>query len=98
MMGGGSQGKTKEMYWLDLGARINVLNRKGTITIRVSDILNTQKSRSDTWDTNFTSYTESWRDSRVVFVGFSYRINNYKVRRERRASEGEDYNDGMELN
>lgn len=98
MMGGGSQGKTKEMYWLDLGARINVLNKKGTITVRVSDILNTQKSRSDTWDSNFTSYSENWRDSRVVFVGFSYRINNYKVRRERRTNEGDEYNDGMELN
>ena len=94
-MMGGAQGETKEMYWIDLGARVNVLNNKGTITLRVSDIFKTQTHKSDTWDTNFTSYSESGRDSRVVFIGFSYRINNYKMRREKR-NENEDIMEGME--
>ncbi len=92
-MEGGTQGKSQEMYWLDLGARINVLNRKGTITVRVSDIFNTQKMKYSSWDTNFYSYNESWRDSRVVFVGFSYRINNFRMRQERRA----DMDDSMDI-
>lgn len=94
-MEGGAQGKSKEMYWVDLGARINVLNKKGTITVRVSDIFNTQKMKYSSWDTNFYSYNESWRDSRVVFVGFSYRINNYRMRPERR-SDTDDSLDVME--
>jgi len=94
-MMGGAQGETKEMYWVDLGARINVLNNKGTITLRVSDIFKTQTHKSNTWDTRFTSYSESGRDSRVVFVGFSYKINNYKMRREKR-NENEDVMEGME--
>ncbi len=94
-MMGGAQGETKEMYWVDLGARINVLKNKGTITLRVSDIFKTQTHKSNTWDTNFTSYSESGRDSRVVFVGFSYKINNYKMRREKR-NENEDVMEGME--
>jgi hypothetical protein len=94
-MGGGAQGETEEMYWFDLGARINVLKQKGTITVRVSDIFNTQKMKYSSWDTNFYSYNESWRDSRVVFVGFSYRINNYKMRKER-TPEIDDSFDMME--
>ena len=90
-MAGGAQGETKEMYWVDLGARINVLNKKGTITVRVSDIFNTQKMKYSSWDTNFYSYNESWRDSRVVFVGFSYRINNYKMRPEKKVDSDDSF-------
>lgn len=90
-MAGGAQGKTQEMYWVDLGARINILNRKGTITLRVSDIFNTQKMKYSSWDTNFYSYNESWRQSRVVFVGFSYRINNYRMRPEKRIENEESF-------
>lgn len=92
-MEGGAQGETKEMYWVDLGARINVLNRKGTITVRVSDIFRTQKMKYNSWDTNFYSYNESWRDSRVFFVGFSYRINNFRMRQERKP----DTDDSMDV-
>lgn len=86
---GGGQGRTEEMYWFDLGMRMNVLNRKGSITLRVSDIFNTMTFRSETWGPNFTSNIERTRESRVVYVGFSYRINEYRVRRERRAN-GDD--------
>ncbi len=92
---GGAQGETKEMYWLDLGARISLFNRKGTITLRVSDIFNTQKMKYSSWDNNFFSYNENWRDSRVVFIGFSYRINNYKMRQDR-ISDTDDSMDMME--
>lgn len=84
---GGGQGRTEEMYWFDLGMRLNVLNRKGTVTLRVSDILNTMVFRSETWGTNFTSNIERTRESRVVYVGFSYRINEYRARREKRGSD-----------
>ncbi len=83
---GGGQGRTEEMYWFDLGARMNVLNRKGTITLRVSDFLNSMTFRSETWGPNFTSNIERTRESRVVWLGFSYRINEYRIRRERRSN------------
>ncbi len=80
---GGGQGKTEEMYWMDLGMRINVLKNKGTITLRVSDLLNSMDYRSITWGDNFTSSIERTRESRIVFVGFSYKINEYRARRDR---------------
>ncbi|HOW21669.1 MAG TPA: outer membrane beta-barrel protein, partial [Tenuifilaceae bacterium] len=72
-----------------------VLNNKGTITVRASDIFNTQKSKSNSWDTNFTSYSENWRNSQMLFVGFSYKINNYKARKVNDA-EMDQTNDFME--
>jgi outer membrane receptor protein involved in Fe transport len=92
---GGGQGITEEMYWFDLGLRANVLKRKGTITLRVSDLLNTMTFRSQTWGPNFTSNIERSRDSRVIYLGFSYRINEYRVRRDRQAN-GDDMGMDME--
>lgn len=92
---GGAQGRSDQMYWFDLGARVNVLKSRGTITLRVSDIFNTQKRSADTWDANFFSHSENWRDSRMVWVGFSYKINNYKVRKDK-TSGADDVMDEMD--
>ncbi|MHC1705321.1 MAG: TonB-dependent receptor [Tenuifilaceae bacterium] len=78
--GGGSQGKTKEIYSLDLGLRYMVMNKKGTITLRISDVFNTRRFITDSWGLNYTSYQERIHESQIVFVGFSYRINDYKQR------------------
>ncbi|MCB8964247.1 MAG: TonB-dependent receptor [Bacteroidales bacterium] len=95
MMGGGAQGETQEMYWFDLGAKINVLKNKGTISLRVSDIFKTQTYKTKTWDTNFSSYSEMGRESRVFFVGFSYKLNNYKMKREK-TSDSDEFVDDFE--
>lgn len=79
---GGGQGKTKEIYWVDLGLRYNILKNKGTLTLRASDIFNSRKFKSTTYGDSFSIYQEESHESRVVFIGFSYRINDYKQRRD----------------
>jgi len=80
--GGGSQGKTKEVYTVDLGLRYMVLKKKGTITLRVSDIFNSRIGKTDSWGTGYTSYSENRHESQIVFIGFSYKMNDYKQRRD----------------
>jgi outer membrane receptor protein involved in Fe transport len=87
MESGGGQGRTDEMYWFDIGMRLQVLNRKGTITLRVSDVLKSMNYKAYTYGDNFTSNIERNRESRVVFLGFSYRINEFRQRREKRADD-----------
>ena len=89
--GGGSQGKTKAMYAVDLGIRYMVMNKKGTITLRASDIFNTRTAKTNSWGTGYTSYSENYHESQIVFIGFSYRINDYKQRQNARM---EDMNNG----
>ncbi len=89
--GGGSQGKSKEMYSVDLGLRYMVFNKKGTLTLRVSDIFNTRQFETDSWGTNFTSYQKNIHESRIVFIGFSYRINDYKQRRDTKMDEMNEF-------
>jgi outer membrane receptor for monomeric catechols len=85
--GGGSQGKTKEMYSVDLGLRYMVMNKKGTITLRVSDIFNSRISRTNSWGTGYTSYSENRHESQIVFIGFSYRINDFKQRQDQKMED-----------
>jgi len=88
---GGSQGKSKEIYSLDLGLRYMVLKDKGTITLRVSDIFNTRQFESDSWGDNFTTYSKNIHESQIVFLGFSYRINDYKQRSTKQMENMEDF-------
>ena len=84
-MGGaaGGQGKSKEVYWVDCGLKYNILKNKATLTLRVSDIFNTRKFKSTTYINDYTStYSEMRQESQIVFFGFSYKINDYKQRRD----------------
>ncbi|WP_162051492.1 outer membrane beta-barrel family protein [Pontibacter pamirensis] len=71
------QGRREQLFSADLGLRKDVLNKRGTVMLRVSDIFNTRQ-----W--NFTSYEEgvfrsesnNRRQSRIIYVGFTYRINS----------------------
>ncbi len=86
---GGGQGRTQEMYWFDIGARLNVLDRKATVTLRLSDMLNSMNYKAETWGQNFSSTISRNNQSRVLWVGFSYRINEFKARRDRQANSDE---------
>ena len=93
--GGGDegQGKTKEIYWIDLGLKYNILKNKGTLSLRVSDIFNTRQYKTNTYGSDYYTHEEKSQESRVVFFGFSYRINDY---RQRQNSKTEDFSNDMD--
>ena len=84
------QGEMDAMYSADMGLRKNILDKRGTVTLRVSDIFNTQKFRMYNYGDNFTIDMERRRDSRMVFLGFTYRINENNNRRNQRSREQMD--------
>jgi len=88
--GPGGQGKTEEIYWLDLGMRYNILKNKATITLRVSDVFNTRQFKSNTFYSTFSSFQSQSHESQIVFLGFSYRINDYKQRQSKIEDMGND--------
>jgi outer membrane cobalamin receptor len=83
------QGEMREMYSADIGVRKNVLQNRGSINLRLSDIFNTQRFGMYNFGDNFTMTSERRRNSRMIFVGFTYRINEYdqRSRRNRGASD-----------
>ena len=70
----------------------SMLKDKGTLSFRVSDILNSSRRKSTTVTADFRNYTEfQWRQPTYVFT-FTYRINERK--NDRRRNGRENYSGG----
>lgn len=85
----GGQGRMAEMWSLDLGLKKNILKNKGTVTFRASDVFKTATFNSTTYGDNFTSTYERGRNSRMFFIGFTYKINDYR-RSAKKADQAPD--------
>jgi outer membrane receptor protein involved in Fe transport len=82
------QGRISTIQSFDLGFRKNILDKKGAITLRVTDLFNTRKYRFDTELSNLTTRSEFQRESRIVYVGFQYSLQQLKPERKRGGRSG----------
>lgn len=89
---GVGQGVIKETYSMDLGGKINLWKDNLQLKIRMSDIFKWWKMESETNTVGIYSITTRERESRMIWVGLSFKINDYKVKREKTNVEdnGED--------
>ena len=78
------QGEMDAMYSVNAAVRKNVLNNNGSITLNFRDIFDTMRFSMYNYGDNFTMNMERWRTSRQISIGFTYRINEYDRRRDRR--------------
>jgi len=90
-----AQGKMKEMYSADIAWRTDFLDRKATFSLRLSDVFNTRKFSAETYGIGFNTVSERKMQSRMLWIGLSYRWNNYQRQRERNNNNGMD--DDMEM-
>lgn len=81
-----AQGTIQEFFNVDIGVKHDVLKGRGTLNLRVSDIFNTLQFQANTFGDNFESTRLSKRESRIGFIGFSYRLS----RQIAKDKEGED--------
>lgn len=93
--GGGVQGKTRTNSYFDMGARYSIFKGKGDISLRISDVFSTNKYIQDGYGNDYTSYTKSWRESPTLFLGFTYKINNYKIKPDKRTDDNSDMEEMM---
>jgi hypothetical protein len=80
--------KMKSMYALDLGVQKQILKKKGTIKVSMSDVFNNQRFRGTFDNAGFyTSVMSKW-ESQQVRVNFSYRFGNTNVKAARNRKTG----------
>ncbi len=84
------QGEMDAMYAASAGIRKNIWGNSGSISLNVSDIFNTMRFSMSNYGDNFTMDTERWRNSRQITLGFTYRINEFERRRDRRSRDNGD--------
>jgi len=70
-----AQGTIQEFFNVDIGVKHDVMKGRGTLNLRVSDIFNTLQFQANTFGPNFESNTLGKRESRIGFIGFSYRLS-----------------------
>lgn len=80
-------------YWCDLAVKKDVLQRRGTVNIRISDLFCTGGFGHTTDNDQLYRVMKSRRISPAVTVGFSYKINN-GLKIQRKPNEMNDSDDG----
>ncbi len=90
---GVGQGIMQETYSMDFGGKINLWKDNLQLRLRASDMFGWWKMESETNAVGIYSITNRQRESRVFWVGLSFKINDYKAKREK--GSGEDNGDDM---
>ncbi len=80
------QGKMSEQFSVDLGAKKDFLDGDLTVSFRVSDIFNTLSQKTELSGPGFTAVLDSRRESRVAFLGITYKLFNFKAPEKKRES------------
>ena len=71
-----AQGQRLTQFNADFAAKQSVLKDKGAITLRVADIFNTLQFNFNAAGAGFESTTRNKRESRIAYLGFSYRFGS----------------------
>lgn len=74
----GSVGKLDGIFTTSLALKIDVFNGKGSINFRLMDMFKTINYNLTTTGSNFVANIYRTRESRVAFLGFQYKVNEYK--------------------
>lgn len=94
---GFSQGRTRENYFVNLGAKHNFMDGKFSVFMRVSDILKSEKHGQTVYGNNFKTTSVRYRESQVIFFGISFKINEGIKQREKKTDENSNEMDLEEM-
>ena len=78
-------------YWVDLAVKKDIFNRRGTVNLRISDVLCTGGWGHRTYDNQMNRVVKAKRLSPTITLGFSWKINNgLKQKPQQQEEEGGD--------
>ena len=91
-----AQGRRLTQFNVDLAAKQLVLKDKGAITLRLADVFNTLQFNNDASGPGFDSQTRNKRESRILYLGFSYRFGVESAARKAPKPDSGDEGKGFE--
>jgi hypothetical protein len=72
---GSGQGKQYSNYFFDIGFKKDIIKNRFTLNCRLSDVFKTNRFFMDTYGDNFTASLNRTSESRILFVGLTYKVN-----------------------
>ncbi len=91
-----AQGTRGAFYFASLAVRQDVFKKKLSITMQIKDIFNTMGHNFTSETDDFYTYSEFTRQGQVVLLSLTYRINNYKDKRNK-GRGGDDFGGDMDM-
>ena len=82
------QGTIRTIQSLDIGFRKDILDKRGAVTLRITDVFNTRRYRFDTQLATLQTRSEFQRESRIAYIGFQYSLQELKPERRRGGGGG----------
>lgn len=82
-----AQGSRGAFYNTGVAIKQDFLKRKASLTLQFRDWIGDPKFKMTTKTSNFYSYNQFQRETKVVTLTFTYRINNYKAQNKRNAED-----------
>ena len=83
------QGESSSMFFSNISYRHEFLDKKLSATLSVRDVFGTSRFEGKTFAENFTNNFRFERESQVVQLTLSYRINNYRAERNNGNGNGD---------
>ncbi len=80
----------KEQYYADASFSQDFLKNKLSVTVRLTDIFNTRTFYETTSGNGFTTESQRYRESRVLYAGLQLKINNYNKKLAKDSGNGEN--------
>lgn len=88
-----AQGKSLSVYFVNLGLKKDILKKKGTLSLNVSDVFNNREFRVNSSGSGFTSEGKFKRESQIATLTFTYKIGRF-IEKKSRNGRGEGQNGG----
>lgn len=82
----------QDQYFADISLRQDMLKKKVSVSLRLTDIFNSRKFDNIVYGNGFTIDSRRTHESRVLYLGIQYQFNNFK-----RKSNPENNSSGEEV-
>lgn len=82
-----AQATRKGFYAIDIGLKKEIWNRKASLSIRLTDVFDTMKFQIITDDPNLKASMKFKRDTQVLYVTFTYKINEGIKQKDRQRQQ-----------
>ncbi|RLD65126.1 MAG: hypothetical protein DRI95_09385 [Bacteroidetes bacterium] len=92
-----AQGSREAFYFANVAVRQDFLKKKFSLTAQIRDIFNTMGHSFTSETDDFYTYSEFTREGQVLTLSLTYRINNYKEKRNK-GRNGDDDMEGIDMN
>ena len=89
-----AQGNINEVFTTDFAAKKDFMDGQLSVTLRISDIFNTRDMESETNGFNFSSTSYRKMESKVAYLGISYRLSPGNGNKDKNRKPATD--DGMD--